>query len=75
MKWRRLQFLNLRRMDYVQLRALLCAVTVFSFLFLDALAKLRKATINFIMSCLPACLHTYLSELLHRTARHPLDGF
>jgi hypothetical protein len=65
MEWRRLQFLNHRLMDYVQLRVLLFAATV---LFLGAFTKSRKATVSFVMS---VCLSVHLN----RTARQPLDGF
>jgi len=39
---------------------------------LDAIAKLRKATVSFIMSVRPSVC---LSSRLHGTTRLPLDGF
>jgi len=43
MEWRRLQFVNHRLMDDVQLRALLFAATVFSFLVLRRVRKIAKS--------------------------------
>jgi hypothetical protein len=46
------------------------------FQFLGAFAKLRKATVGFVMSvCLSVCPSVRPSVLLHGTTEPPLDGF
>ena len=45
-------------------------------LILDAIAKLRKATVSFVMAvCLSVCLSACPSVRPHGTTRPPLDGF